>query len=79
MNPEIAASPLKLARLVRGRTQFEIARRARLSAARLSILECGHDEATAAERAALATALGVPELQLFRDSGVVPAAGETSR
>jgi transcriptional regulator with XRE-family HTH domain len=62
---ESQLSPLRLTRLVRGKTQFEIARRAHLSASRLSLLERGHDEATTAERVALATALGTPEAELF--------------
>lgn len=62
-------SELKLYRFKSGLTQFVVARRARLSAARLSILERGHDEATAAERAALATVLGVPEPTLFPGTG----------
>ena len=58
-------SELRLCRLKAGLTQFVIARRAHISPARLSILERDHDEATAAERSALATALGVPEATLF--------------
>jgi transcriptional regulator with XRE-family HTH domain len=58
-------SELRLCRFKSGLTQFLVARRARISAARLSLLERGHDEPTAAERAALATALGVTETVLF--------------
>lgn len=62
-------SELKLFRFKSGLTQFVVARRARISPARLSILERGHDEASPAERAALAAALGVPELELFPNAG----------
>ncbi len=58
-------SELKLYRFKSGLTQFVVARRAHLSAARLSILERGHDEATVAERAALAATLGIAEATLF--------------
>ncbi len=58
-------SELKLYRFKSGLTQFVVAQRARVSAARLSLLERGHDEPTAAERAALATALGVGQTALF--------------
>jgi hypothetical protein len=69
-------SELKLCRLKSGLTQFVVARRARISAARLSLLGRGHDEPTAAERAALATALGVAEAVLFpgRVAGEGPGA-----
>ena len=62
---ESQPTPLRLARLIRGKTQFEIARRARLHASRLSLLERGHDEPTTPERVSLAFALGVPETELF--------------
>ncbi len=58
-------SELKLYRFKSGLTQFVVARRARISAARLSLLERGHDESSPVERAALATALGVSEAVLF--------------
>ncbi len=65
MSRIVKVSPLRLERLLRGETQFEVARRAQLSASRLSLLERGHDEATTAERGALAAALGAPETELF--------------
>lgn len=58
-------SDLRLHRFKSGLTQYVVARRARISAARLSLLERGHDEPTASERAALATALGIAEAVLF--------------
>ncbi len=58
-------SELKLYRFKSGLTQFVVARRARISPARLSILERGHDEVSPAERAALAAVLGVSESMLF--------------
>lgn len=58
-------SDLKLHRLKNGVTQFVIARRARISPARLSLLERGHDEPTPTERTALAAALGTTESALF--------------
>ena len=60
-------SDLKLFRLKLGLTQFVVARRSRISPARLSLLERGHDEASPAERTALAAALGAPESALFPD------------
>lgn len=67
MQPSL--SNLRLQRLLRGKTQFEIARRARLSASRLSLLERGHDDPSDSEREALAAALGVAEADLFLATG----------
>lgn len=58
-------SPLRLARLSAGKTQFQVARTARIAASRLSILERDQDSASADERAALSRALGIPQAQLF--------------
>lgn len=65
MHCQSTLSPLRLARILAQKTQFEIARRARMSPARLSLIERGHDDPTASERAALAAALGAPEAQIF--------------
>ncbi len=58
-------SVLRLARLTAGVTQIVIAQRARISPARLSLLERGYVEPDAKERAALAGALGIDEVELF--------------
>lgn len=60
-----ALTPLRLARLHAQVPQFVVAKRARMSASRLSVLERGHDEPHRHERAALSRVLGVPEEQLF--------------
>jgi transcriptional regulator with XRE-family HTH domain len=56
---------LRLARINAGLTQFLLAKRAHLSASRISLLERGHDDPTDAERASLARVLGTPPDQLF--------------
>ncbi len=61
----IAPSYLRLARQRAGLPQFVVAKRARMSAARLSLLERGYDHPTSYERAALARVLGVPPEDLF--------------
>lgn len=58
-------SPLRSARLHAGLTQFVLAQRAGLSAARISMLERGHDDARPEERAALSRVLRVPSEALF--------------
>lgn len=58
-------TPLRFARLRAQVPQYLLAKRARLCASRLSALERGYDDANARERAALAKALGLPELELF--------------
>lgn len=78
MHSQALVSQLRLARLIRGKTQFEIARRARISAARLSLIERGHDQATPAERAALAAALGEAEAQLFPAPGNSTSTGSAA-
>lgn len=61
-------SPLRLARLSTGLTQIVIAQRARISAARLSLLERCYVQPDARERTALAAALGLAEADLFPSS-----------
>jgi transcriptional regulator with XRE-family HTH domain len=63
-------TPLRLARFRSGVPQYVVAKRARLAASRLSVLERGYDEPSACERSALARALGMPDEELFP---VVPA------
>lgn len=58
-------TPLRMARLSRGLPQFLLAKRARLAASRLSVLERGYDEPSDVERAALARVLALPDDQLF--------------
>ena len=64
-------SPLRLARLSAGQTQYELARKTEISASRLSLLERGIEAPAAWEIEALADALGVPEATLF-PSPVLP-------
>lgn len=56
---------LRMARLRSGLPQFLVAKRAKLAASRLSVLERGYDGPNGSERSALARVLGVPEEQLF--------------
>jgi hypothetical protein len=58
-------TPLRLARLQSGAPQYVVAKRARLAASRLSVLERGYDEPSSYERSALARVLAVPAEQLF--------------
>jgi transcriptional regulator with XRE-family HTH domain len=58
-------SPLRMARLSLGLPQFVVAKRARIAASRLSVLERGYDEPNRCERANLAAALNTAEEQLF--------------
>jgi transcriptional regulator with XRE-family HTH domain len=62
---KIPLSPLRLARLRRGATQFELALQAKLPASRLSLLERGLSPARADERRRLASTLGDSESELF--------------
>ena len=56
---------VRLARLRRGYTQLLLARRAGVSATRVSLIECGHVRPQRRERVALARALGVSQEKLF--------------
>ena len=62
---DLTLTPLRLARLRSGAPQFVLAKRARLAASRLSVLERGYDEPSDAERATLARVLGLPAEELF--------------
>ncbi|HEX5736045.1 MAG TPA: helix-turn-helix transcriptional regulator [Blastocatellia bacterium] len=52
---------LKIARLLRGVKQLELSRKARISASRLSLIECGWAEASPAELAAIKRVLAISE------------------
>jgi transcriptional regulator with XRE-family HTH domain len=58
---------LRLARILRHRPIYVLARRAGMSASRLSLLERGFVPATDAEHAQLAACLAVPEGILFAE------------
>jgi transcriptional regulator with XRE-family HTH domain len=58
-------SPLRVARLVRGQTQFDLARAIGVVPSRLSLLERGLIEPSRRERAALARALKSSPVELF--------------
>jgi transcriptional regulator with XRE-family HTH domain len=60
-----ATLTLRRFRLDLGLTQFVVAKRAGLSASRLSLLERGHDEPTDTEKSVLARVLGTTPDQLF--------------
>ena len=67
---------LKLLRLDRALSQWELSRRAGLAQGVYSLLERGLRPPTSAQRAALATALGVSPTGLFRHRpGSRPASG----
>jgi transcriptional regulator with XRE-family HTH domain len=61
----LTLTPLRLARLQSGAPQYVLAKRARLAASRLSVLERGYDEPSSYERSALARVLGIPAEELF--------------
>jgi transcriptional regulator with XRE-family HTH domain len=71
---ETHLTPLRMARLKAGLTQFIVARKAKLSAARVSLLERGHDDATPDEKSALARVFGATPDQLFPTSATATSA-----
>jgi len=65
MKRQESISNLRLRRVLLGRTQYDVARKARIAPSRLSILERNLSEASSSERADLARALGATQAELF--------------
>ncbi len=65
MYEQTLTTNLRMARLKTGVPQYVLAKRARLAASRLSVLERGYDDPTTYERTALARVLGIPAEDLF--------------
>ncbi len=68
---------IRFVRLACGLTQFELARRARLSSTRVSMLERGLVPPTPTEAAALGRVLGMPPAELFEPASLGSLLGRT--
>lgn len=70
LTPRKTTTPLRLLRLSRGATQYDVVKAARISEGRYWKLEHGRIQPTEAERKALAKVFGVPASDVFPDQAV---------